>query len=158
MEAMTRRKLLQLGSLAVTGTATAPHAAAAQARTDPGSPTNEVVRRWYKAWEQRDWTPIDVMLAEDFTFTSAAGDDHISKSAFRSKCWETQRNFIDHFDIEQLFAQGNEAFVKYLCHTVNGKSFRNVEYLEIRTGKVQAIECYFGELSSFPSAVSNGRN
>jgi ketosteroid isomerase-like protein len=156
MEAMTRRKVLQLGSLAVTGIAVAPHAAGAHSRTSPGSLTNEVVRRWYKAWEQRDWGPIDAMLADDFTFTSAAGDDHISKSTFRSNCWETQRNFIDHFDIEQLFTQGNEAMVKYLCHTVNGKSFRNVEYLQIRAGRVRVIECYFGERSSFPSAVSNG--
>jgi hypothetical protein len=46
--------------------------------------------------------------------------------------------------------------VKYLCHTKDGKSFRNVEYLRIKDGKLHSIECYFGAQSSFPSAVSTG--
>jgi hypothetical protein len=47
--------------------------------------------------------------------------------------------------------------VKYLCHTKNGKSFRNVEYLRIKNGQLESIECYFGAQSSFPSAVSTGQ-
>jgi hypothetical protein len=31
-----------------------------------------------------------------------------------------------------------------------------VEYLRIRNGKLESIECYFGAQSSFPSAVSKG--
>ena len=41
--------------------------------------------------------------------------------------------------------------------TKNGKSFRNVEYFRFRNEKVEAIESYFGEQSSFPSAVSSGQ-
>ena len=95
-------------------------------------------------------------MADNFTFTSAAGDDHISKSAFKTQCWDTQVNFIDQFDLEQVFGNGNEALVKYLCHTKNGKSFRNVEYFRLSDGKVETIECYFGGKSTFPSAVSKG--
>ncbi len=95
-------------------------------------------------------------MADNFTFTSAAGDDHISKSAFKTQCWDTQVNFIDRFDLERVFGSGNEVLVKYLCHTKNGKSFRNVEYFRLRDGKVETIECYFGGKSTFPSAVSNG--
>jgi hypothetical protein len=51
----------------------------------------------------------------------------------------------------------NEAFVMYVCHTTNGKTFRNVEYLQLRDDKVKAVECYFGGKSSFPSAVSTGK-
>ena len=120
--------------------------------------TEELVRRYYKAWETKGWAPIDALLAEDFTFTSAAGDDHISKGAFKKGCWETQIEFIDHFEIEQLFGQKSQAFVKYLCRTSNGKAFRNVEYIRVRDGKVEAIECYFGGHSTFPSAVSNGQS
>jgi ketosteroid isomerase-like protein len=121
-----------------------------------GMTTEAIVRQWYRAWEQKDWAPLDALLAENFTFTSAAGDDHIGKSAFKRQCWETQNAFIDHFEIEQLFKQGNEAFVKYLCRTSNGKSFRNVEYLRVGNEKVEAIECYFGGHSTYPSAVSAG--
>ena len=39
--------------------------------------TNEVVvRKWYAAWEHKDWGPVDSLLADDFTFTSPNGDDH----------------------------------------------------------------------------------
>jgi hypothetical protein len=96
------------------------------------------------------------LLADNFTFTSAAGDDHISKSAFKTRCWETQIDFIERFDLQRVFGNGNEAFVMYVCRTKNGKSFRNVEYLRLKDDKVEAIECYFGAQSSFPSAVISG--
>ena len=57
-----------------------------------------------------------------------------------------------------MFGSGNEAFVMYVCRTKNGKTFRNVEYFRLRRDdKVEAIECYFGAQSSFPSAVSTGQ-
>lgn len=122
-----------------------------------GTPHEDLLRKWYAAWEKTDWAPIDAMMADDFTFTSAAGDDHISKSTFKSRCWETQKGLIDRVDLEQVFGSGNEALVKYLGHTKNGKSFRNVEYFRFRDDKIAALECYFGEPSSFPSAVSAGQ-
>ena len=88
---------------------------------------------------------------------SAAGDDHISKSTFKSQCWDTQVDFIEHFDLERINIGADDAFVKYLCHTKNGKAFRNVEYLRITRGKLESIECYFGAQSSFPSAGSTGQ-
>jgi ketosteroid isomerase-like protein len=117
----------------------------------------EVVRKWYAGWEKKDWGPLDSLLADDFTFSSAAGDDHISKSAFKKQCWETQIDFIGRFDLVRVATVWDDAFVKYLCHTKDRKSFRNVEYLRIKNGKLQSIECYFGEQSSFPSAVSTGQ-
>jgi hypothetical protein len=56
--------------------------------------------------------------------------------------------------LERISTGEDDAFVKYLCHTKNGKAFRNVEYLRIASGKLESIECYFGAQSSFPSAVS----
>ena len=155
---MSRRNLLAVGAGALAGASGISPPARALTRTARDMTTEETVRRWYKAWEQKDWGPLDVLLAENFTFTSAAGDDHISKSAFKKKCWETQIHFIDHFQIEQLFGHDNEAFVKYLCQTSNGKSFRNVEFLRLGSGKVESIECYFGGHSTYPSAVSAGQS
>ena len=117
----------------------------------------ELVRKWYAAWEQKDWGPLDILLADNFTFTSPNGDDHIGKSTFKARCWETQINFIKGFDLEQIATGTDDAFVKYLCHTKNGKSFRNVEYLRIKNGQLESIECYFGAQSSFPSAVSTAQ-
>ena len=149
--AMSRRNLLTTGACALAGVASMPLSANA---TEQNLTNEEVVRKWYAAWEKRDWAPVDRLLAEDFTFSSAAGDDHISKSTFKTRCWETQIDFIAHFDLERVTTGANDAFVKYLCHTKDGKSFRNVEYLRIKDQKLESIECYFGEQSSFPSAVS----
>jgi ketosteroid isomerase-like protein len=151
---MSRRTVLRFGPCALAGAAGIPQMASAHAQLALNPKSAEIVRRWYAAWEQKDWRPVDVLLADDFTFSSAAGDDHISKSAFKAQCWETQKNFIARFDLQRVFGSGNEAVVMYVCHTTNGKTFRNVEYLRLRDGKVAAIECYFGAQSSFPSAVS----
>jgi ketosteroid isomerase-like protein len=155
--AISRRTILEVGVCALAAAAGIPEPASARTEGGLSPKSDETIHKWYAAWEQKDWHPVDILLADDFTFTSAAGDDHISKSAFKTKCWETQINFIERFDLQRVFGSGNEAFVMYICRTKNGKTFRNVEYLQLRDGKVAAIECYFGAQSSFPSAVSTGQ-
>lgn len=158
IRSLSRRNLLTAGAGALAGASGISTNASARAAATPITSNEEVVRRYYKAWEKKDWGPIDALLAEDFTFTSANNDDHISKSVFKTQCWQTQIDFIDHFELDRLMSQDDWAFVKYLCRTQNGKSFRNVEYFQFKGGKVAAIECYFGEQSSFPSAVSTGHS
>lgn len=154
---VSRRNLLAMGTCALAGAVGLPRPASAGTLGVQTSANENLVRSWYAAWEKRDWRPVDDMLADDFTFSSAAGDDHISKATFKTRCWETQIDFIAHFDLERITSGAEDAFVKYLCHTKGGKSFRNVEYLQIKNGKLQSIECYFGAQSSFPSAVSTGQ-
>jgi len=154
---VSRRKLFASGAWAVVGVVALPGAKRANASGEQHSVNEDIVRRWYAAWENKDLATFNELLADDFTFSSAAGDDHISKSTFKTRCWDTQVDFIKHFDLERVSAGADDAFVKYLCHTKNGKAFRNVEYLRIANGKLESIECYFGAESSFPSAVSNGQ-
>ena len=153
---MSRRTILGAAPYALAAATGIPQSVSARPEAALSPKNEETIRKWYAAWEKSDWRPLDILLADDFTFSSAAGDDHISKSAFKSQCWETQKDFIDRFDLQRVFGSGNEAFVMYVCRTKNGKSFRNVEYLRLKDDKVQAIECYFGAQSSFPSAVSTG--
>jgi ketosteroid isomerase-like protein len=155
--AVSRRNLLATGACALVGALSLPGAASASALGGQNSTNEEIIRKWYGAWKKKDLGTFDALLADNFNFTSAAGDDHINKSTFKTRCWDTQVNFIGDFDLERITTGAEDAFVKYLCHTTNGKSFRNVEYLRIRNGKLESIECYFGAQSSFPSAVSAGR-
>jgi ketosteroid isomerase-like protein len=155
---MSRRTILEAGACALAAVVSVPQVASANAETGLSPKSDKTIRKWYAAWEQKDWHPVDIMMADDFTFTSAAGDDHISKSAFKAQCWETQINFIERFDLQRVFGSGNEALVLYVCRTRNGKTFRNVEYIRLRDDKLEAIECYFGAQSSFPSAVSTGKS
>jgi ketosteroid isomerase-like protein len=152
--ALSRRTILEASACVLAAAAGIPQIAGALAEIGLSPKNDETIRKWYAAWEKKDWRPVDILLSDDFTFTSAAGDDHISKSAFKTQCWESQIDFIERFDLQRVFGSGNEAFVMYVCHTKNGKTFRNVEYFRLKDDKVQAIECYFGAQSSFPSAVS----
>jgi ketosteroid isomerase-like protein len=154
---VSRRNLLAAGVYALAGAASLPGVASAS--TGEQNSTNEaIIRKWYAAWENKDLATFNALLADSFTFSSAAGDDHISKSTFKTQCWDTQINFISHFELERIITGPEDAFVKYLCHTKNGKTFRNVEYLRIKNGRLESVECYFGAQSSFPSAVSSGQN
>ena len=155
---MSRRRLLGAGACALTGAVSLHGESSAHSAIGLDAAKEQVIRKWYAAWEKKDWRPVDALLSDDFTFTSANGDDHISKSVFKTRCWESQIDFIERFELEQVIGNGNDAFVKYRCMTKNGKSFKNVEYLRITDEKVEAIECYFGEQSSFPSAVSGGKS
>ena len=150
--AMSRRNTFGLGVLA--GAVLLSETARA---SDGDASANEaLIRRWYGAWTKKDmdWGPFDAMLADDFTFSSTDGNDHISKAAFKKNCWDTQIAFVKGFDLELVTVKGDEAFAKYLCQTVNGKSFRNVEYLRFRDRKIEEIQCYFGGTLTYPSAVS----
>lgn len=154
--AVSRRSLLATGACALAGAVSLPGRAHGSTWGEENPTIEAMVRRWYGAWVAKDLGTFDALLADDFTFTSAAGDDHISKSTFKKQCWDTQVNFIGTFDLERMTTGADDAFVKYLCHTTNGKPFRNVEYLRFRNGQIKSIECYFGAESSFPSAVSKG--
>lgn len=113
----------------------------------------EIVRKYYSLWSrQSEWRPVDMMLTDDFRFTSPV-DDRISKTAFKTGCWDTQHALIAGHDLDRVFVIGNQAFVRYTCRTKNGQSFRNVEYLQLKDDKIEAIECYFGG-SGYPSAAN----
>jgi hypothetical protein len=112
---VSRRSLLTTGVYALAGAMSLQGRAKASAMEAQSLTNEELVRKWYAAWEKRDWAPLDSLLGDNFTFSSAAGDDHISKSTFKSRCWETQIDFIKHFDLERVNTGRDDAFVKYLC-------------------------------------------
>ena len=152
---VSRRKAIETGACALAGAAGLLVAVNAHAGTERRATNEEIVQKWYRSWETADVKQFQALMAGNFTFTSPVpGDDHLSASVFKTQCWDSQTGFIDRFDLERVIANGNDVFVRYLCHTKNGKSFRNVEYFRLRDGKVESLECYFGGSASFPSAVS----
>jgi len=151
---MSRRTLLGgAGGCALAATASIPEIVSAS--VEPAlSPKNEgIVRKYYEGWEKKNWPGLDILLTDDFTFTSPL-DAHIGKSAFKKGCWDTQIAFIGRFDLEYVVGAGNDAFVMYVCHTTNSKTFRNVEHFRLKGEHVEAVECYFGGQNSYPSAVA----
>jgi ketosteroid isomerase-like protein len=150
---ISRRTLLGKGACALAAATALPASASAQAGTALSPKNEETVRNYYAAWEKKDWDSLNILVANNFTFSSPV-DDHISKSSFKTGCWDTQANLIERFDLKRVIANGNDAFVMYVCHTTSGKTFRNVEYFQFGDEKVEAVECYFGGKNSYPSAVA----
>jgi ketosteroid isomerase-like protein len=152
---MSRRAMLQTGSSALVAAAGAPTTAYAGARSVLGPNSQLVVRKYYSAWEKKDWPLLDSLLADDFTFSSPR-DDHINKSDYKAGCWNTQIAYLDRFDLTQVLGTESAAFVRYIGYTANGKTFQNVEFFRLKEDKVKSVECYFGGNDSFPSAASKG--
>ncbi len=152
--AMSRRTLLGAGACTLAVAAIIPEIAGAHAAAALNPKNEAIIRKWYTQWgTTTDWHPFDILLADDFTFTSPV-DDHISKGAFKKRCWDTQNTLIAQVDLKRVVGTGNEAFVLYVGGTTNGKTFRNVEYVQVKGDQLQSIECYFGAQNNFPSAVS----
>ncbi len=135
--------------MACGGATRAPSSAAAC--TAASDHQQEIIRNWYAAWEKKDWSSVDALTTDDFTFSSAAGDDHISKSTYKTQCWDTQNALVDRIELKSVVDSGNEAFVEGVCRTKKGKTFRNVEHFTFKGDKIAAIHCFFGEQAGYPS-------
>lgn len=102
-----------------------------------------VVRRYFAAFEAGDREAVEGLFTEDFTFSSPR-DDHIGKATFFERCWPNSRK-IESFVIENIFEQGNEAFVRYRARrAADGGEFRNTEFLVIEGDRIKEIDVYFG--------------
>jgi ketosteroid isomerase-like protein len=122
------------------------------AQKSPDIATNEkVVREYYAAYEKKDWHMLELILADEFTFTSPAGDDHISLKVYKEQCWPNSSN-TRKVDLEKVIVAGDDAFVTYNGWTNDGRLFRNTERFRLRDGKIVENECFFGTGVNFPNS------
>jgi ketosteroid isomerase-like protein len=161
---LSRRNLLRAGTCALVGasgvvSSTSVLAEQNRADAEPGGTAvkEQLIRTYYSGYEKKDWNVSGGVLSDSFTFTSPNNDDHISKSVFKERCFLSQLDFIKQFELEMILARGDEAFVKYICRTTKGTSFRNVEYFHFADGKITAIEAYFGGNLGYPAASASGK-
>lgn len=153
-QAISRRMLLEAGACALAATVVIPKIGSAHAATGLSQQNEQIVRKFYAAQESKDWHALEILLADDFTFTSPNDDDHISKSVYKARCWDPNVKLIEYIDLQQIMGSDNDAFVLYVAHLKNGKTFENIEHLQLRGGKVKAVRCYFGG-KGYPAAVVN---
>lgn len=108
------------------------------------SPAHEkIIKNYFDGWVKKDWSLVYGQLAEGFTFTSAAPDDHISVERFKEKCW-TQATYIQRFEFKKIIGDDNEAFAVIHVVTNDNRIIRNVEYFTFSNGKIKSIEVFFG--------------
>ena len=113
-------------------------------RTDVGSQVSisKLIRDYYAAYEGKNLSVMELLLTDDFTFSSPR-DDHINRVAYFGKCWPNSEK-IRAFHIEKLFANGDEAFVLYELEPNVGPRFRNTEFFRMKGSKIREVEVYFG--------------
>jgi ketosteroid isomerase-like protein len=104
---------------------------------------SDLVRKCFSAYELKDRQMIEDLLSDDFTFTSPL-DDRIDRAEYFKRCWPNSEN-IQNFQIEKLFENDNEAFVRYECEMKAGKKFRNTEWFRFEGGKLKEVQVFFGE-------------
>ncbi|HVZ65639.1 MAG TPA: nuclear transport factor 2 family protein [Lacunisphaera sp.] len=120
-------------------------AAAAQDLSTP-----KAVQDWYRAWETHDWGLLEHALGDGFTFSSPL-DDHIDVQHVKDRCWPNTYK-IKKFDVEQVVIDGDNVFVISTAWTTSGKFARNADYFQLKNGKIQAYECFFGPGINYPNS------
>jgi ketosteroid isomerase-like protein len=103
---------------------------------------SEAVRSYFGAYESEDRDAAELLLADDFTFTSP-NDDNIDRATYFERCWP-QNDAAREQTIEKIVVEGDKAFVTYTCATGNGKSFRNTEYFTFAGERIASVDVYFG--------------
>ena len=102
-----------------------------------------IIKTYFSGYEKKDWSITSGELADGFTFTSPAPDDHIPLAIYKERCWP-QSKFIKKFDFIAIIEEGDHAFSIYNLITTDNKVIRNAEYYTFSNGKIKSIECFFG--------------
>ena len=102
----------------------------------------EIIRASYAAYAASDRASLEPLIADDFTFSSP-DDPELDRAGYFERCWPNNEH-IASIEIEQLFIEGEEAFVRYRLERVTGESFRNTEFLRVRDGQLVRAEVYYG--------------
>ena len=110
---------------------------------NPSQMHERIIKDYFDGWVRKDWNSVAGQLAEGFTFTSAAPDDHIPVEKFKEKCWP-QAAYIQRFEFVRIMGNSNEAFAIIHVVTNDDRIIRNTEYFIFNNGKIKAIEVFFG--------------
>lgn len=102
----------------------------------------EIIRKCFHAYVIKDRILLEDLLSNDFVFSSPY-DDFIDREEYFKRCWPHSAD-MKTITVEKIFAEGNEAFVRYECVMNDGKSFRNTEFFTAENGKIKSVDVYFG--------------
>ena len=104
--------------------------------------TVDIARALYEAFAEKDGPAAELLVAEDFHFTSPM-DNRLDRRTYFERCWPLSEK-ISSFDFVHLVPHGDRVFVTYEGRSTSGQRFRNTEILTIRGAQVVEAEVYFG--------------
>jgi ketosteroid isomerase-like protein len=104
--------------------------------------TAAIVRACFKAYVDKDRAAIELLIAEDFHFTSPL-DNRIDRKTYFERCWPNSETMAA-VGFTRIVDKGDIVFVTYETRMNNGAYFRNTEVFTVQSGKVTDVEVYFG--------------
>jgi len=104
----------------------------------------KIIKSYFSGYEKKDWNIVASQLSADFTFTSPNGDDHLSLTQYKEKCWASGIQFFKNIEFLKIVVDGNTAFAMYNIGTTDNKVFHNIEYYTFSNSKIKSIETFFG--------------
>jgi ketosteroid isomerase-like protein len=102
----------------------------------------DIAKRAFLAYVNDDRDAIEVLIADDFHFTSPL-DNRIDRHTYFERCWPNHQS-IEQMKFVRAFQEGEEVVVTYEGVNSGGQTFRNTEILTVRDGKIVEVEVYFG--------------
>jgi len=115
----------------------------------------KIIKTYFSGYSKKDWNITASQLADGFTFSSPAGDDHIPIAVYKERCFPNCK-FFGKIDFPEIMVDGHKALVIYEATTTNNKVIRNVEYWTFTNGKIKSIECFFGGTGiGYPANAQN---
>lgn len=103
----------------------------------------DLVRAYFRAYEDNDRAALEAIVAPDFTFASPY--DRIDRATYFTRCWPGHE-IIRRFHIDRLYVVGDEVVVRYRAERYEGEPFHCTEFHRLRDGKVAAVDVYFGRM------------
>jgi hypothetical protein len=101
-----------------------------------------VARAAYEAYVSKDRAAIEVLIADDFHFSSPL-DNRLERATYFTRCWPNS-NTTEGFEFIHLVPHGEQVFVTYEALGVGGRRFRNTEIVTVRGSQIVEVEVYFG--------------
>lgn len=102
---------------------------------------SELARECLQAYVAKDRAACEVLIAEDFHFTSPL-DNAIDRKTYFETCWPNSEAMTG-YNVIQAADVGDQAYITYEAQAA-GRTFRNTELYTVRDGKLVAVEVYFG--------------
>ena len=102
----------------------------------------KIVRASFRAYETKDRSAIEAVIADDFRFTSPL-DNGIDRTTYFNRCWPNSES-LERFEFVRVIPTGEQVVVTYDAHTKDGRCFRNSEVFTMRDQKIVEVEVYFG--------------
>ena len=115
-----------------------------------------IARASYEAYERKDRSAIEALIAEDFHFSSPL-DNRLDRKTYFARCWPNSQQLAT-FDFIHIIRDGERVFVTYEARNVDGTRFRNTELLTIHGHQIAEVEVYFGWSIPHPAPAGGFTN